>query len=171
MPRYSYGPAPPSRIRSFLPSAAAFIVAASIGMLMVGCSAKGGDSPPVAEAYPGVISPMDVTPRESTLEGRALARLPAQQKVEHLAGKYGASSVVALVVEGFPAEKAQLLHQRVSRAASPVEAHSRPDGDRTICYLGPVDDMEAFVGKLDLGEATIDAAKRVVFIQADPAKL
>ena len=154
-----------NRIRLFTNVSGALV----IGCLVQGC--KPSDSPPVAEAYPGVISPMDVTPRETTLEARALARLPVQRKVEHLAGKYGASSVVALVVEGFPADKARLLHQRVSKAASPVEAHSRPDGDRTVCYLGPVEDMEAFADRLDLGEATIDVEKRVVFIQADPAKL
>jgi len=106
------------------------IPVAALGVVWVGGSdssdtggtATGpGPAASVPEAYPGVISPVDVDPQAApptNLDGRALAGLPPQKKVEYLVGKYGADSVVALVVEGSPPNTRNQVRQTVIRAAA-----------------------------------------------------
>ena len=160
------------------------ITVAVPGVVLVGCfdssdsggSATGpGSAASVPEAYPGVISPVDVDPRAAPakkLDGRAMAALPLQKKVEHLVGKYGADSVVAMVVEGSPPDTGHQVRQRVLRAAdSNAECFTLGPADRTVIYLAPVTDLDGFADRLDIGEVTVDSPKRVVLVKADAAKL
>ncbi len=154
----------------------AFVVAV-LGVVLVGCSGSsdGGGTAKLPEAYPGVISPVDVGPQPPPapgLDGRALTGLPMQKKVEYLVGKYGVDSVAAMVFEGCPPNTADRVRQRVLRAAaSNNEYFSRGKDDRTVGYLAPVTDLEGFAARLDIGEVTVDSPKRVVLVKVDAAKL
>jgi hypothetical protein len=96
-------------------TAAAFLLSV-VGATSIGCSRDSN-----VEAYPGVISPLDVAGAESSLEGPELARLAPREGVAHLVGRYGCDAVVALVLEKFPADKNRLLTQRLQAGATRFE--------------------------------------------------
>jgi hypothetical protein len=147
--------------------------AAAFGVVLVGCS-PGSDGAQVAEAYPGVISPVDVDPTSVSAtagDSGGLVRQPPEQQVAYLVAKYGVDAVVAIKVEGYPPDKGPLIQERIRAAAMSSSSSFRAGGDRTVGYLAPVTDLEGFASRLQIGETTVDSEKRVVLIKADPAKL
>ncbi|MFH1269375.1 MAG: SHD1 domain-containing protein [Planctomycetota bacterium] len=156
---------------------------AVFGVVVGGCSpaSESGATPtgpssaaPVPEAYPGVISPVDVDPKAAPAtagDHGFLAREPAEKKVAFLVAKYGVDAVVAVKVEGYPPDQGALIQERIRTAALSSGSFVTASGDRTVGYLAPVTDLEGFAGRLQIGETTVDSQKRVVLVKADPAKL
>lgn len=153
-------------------SSAPFLLA-PLCVALLGCSEAA--RPPLPEAYPGVISPVDVRVEElpplEPFDARTASRQTPQQWVERFVQEHGADQVTVLVLDQVPSEQVRLLAQKLSYAgARSSYTRSQPSGH--VCYVAPVADMAAYAERLDLGEVKkIDAAKRVVFIACDPVKL
>ncbi|MHB8901823.1 MAG: SHD1 domain-containing protein [Thermoguttaceae bacterium] len=155
---------------------------ATVGLIAVtlgagGCSGGQGnsDGPTVPEAYPGVVSPVDVGPQPkpaSGVDGRTIMSQPTQKKVEYMVGKYGMDSVVAVVVEGSTREMDNQVRQALHAAAeSNAESFTFAHGGRTIGYVAPVKDLDRFAANFDIGEIQVDAKKRVVLAKVVADKL
>lgn len=149
------------------------LLLASFCLALMGCSEAA--RPPLPEAYPGVISPVDVRVEElpplEPFDARTASRQTPQQWVERFVQEHGADNVAVLVLDPVPSEQVRLLAQKLSRAGARTSfTRSHPSGH--VCYVAPVADMAAYAEKLDVGEVKkIDATKRVVFIACDPVKL
>jgi hypothetical protein len=134
---------------------------------LVGCS---GPAVPPAGGPLDVISPYDVRPELSTLQGPELARASAQQKLSHLVAKYGVEAVVGVLVEPFSPDDNRVLQDRLRTGASQFEQFSQWEGGRAVAYVAPVTGVEAFAANLELGEYQVELERRIVRVQGDSAK-
>jgi len=128
---------------------------------------------PIAEAYPGVISPKDVPADVAGPEvtGAAFARLPRAQQVAQFVRRHGADSVVAVVLEGVPPDKATIVRHKLVPVGGRWESFTSEEFGRWVCYVAPVADVDVYAKAVDLGQYTIDAEKRVLLVKIDPAKV
>lgn len=118
-----------------------------------------------------VISPYEVTPELSNLQGADFGRAPLEVKVRHFVAKHGADSVVGVLVQPFSNEYHRTIVSRMRDGMGSFEEFSQWQGDRAVLYVAPVTDVESFAAKLDLGELDVDAKQRVIRIRADQDKL
>ena len=162
-----WGGALPSRRRRRLASVATAV--AALATLLIGCS--GGYDAPGTGQQSGIGASAPTSPGAgSPTEADPLAELRNPQELERLVQEHGADSVATLVVEEMPVMKTRFLQQKIQAAAPGVGFRAKGKGALTLAYLAPIDDLEEFAANLDLGEATIDAEKRVITVKADPAK-
>lgn len=118
-----------------------------------------------------LISPIDVTPKLSDLQGAEWARSPMEAKVGHLVAKHGVDSVVGVLLEPFSREYHRTISDRMRDCTGIFEHFSQSQGNRALYYVAVVNDVQAFATKLDLGESEVDASRRIIRIQVDAEKM
>jgi len=137
-----------------------------------GCSSSTPSEGGSATPQPfDVISPHDVTPQLSNLQGADFGRAPMEVKVSHFVAKHGVDSVVGVRLEPFSSEHQRVIRDRMRDGMANFEEFSQWQGNRAVVYIAPVSDVNAFAEKLDLGDFEVDAARRVIRIQTDEEKL
>ena len=98
-------------------------------------------------------------------EGRA-AWLAAADK------KYGSASVAAVWVHKLPPALVPYAHEKLLAASGAISRNSINEHESVQILLVPVSDLGALAGQIDFGTVvSVDEGRRIITVQADPAKL
>jgi serine/threonine protein kinase len=98
-------------------------------------------------------------------EGRA-AWLAAADK------QYGSASVVAVWVHELPSALVPYAHEKLLSASGAISRNSINEHDSVQILLVPVSDLGALADQIDFGKVvSVDKGRRIITVQADPAKL
>ncbi|HWB07717.1 MAG TPA: M56 family metallopeptidase [Pirellulales bacterium] len=86
--------------------------------------------------------------------------------------EHGPQRVVQVVVTGVPADAFNHVYDHLWRLLPNLSYFGTGAGDTVTVHLAPIDDLEAFAGRIDLGEVrSVDREKRLISIVADRSRL
>jgi beta-lactamase regulating signal transducer with metallopeptidase domain len=86
--------------------------------------------------------------------------------------EHGAQRVVQVVVSGLPEGTSNYVYDHLWRLLPNLTYFGTGGGDTVTVHLGPVDDLDGFAARIDLGEIrSIDREKRIIRVVADRTRL
>ncbi|HEV3345192.1 MAG TPA: M56 family metallopeptidase [Pirellulales bacterium] len=130
----------------------------------------------------GSFSRIPASPIEALLAGRPKVgflvpqqpgfRGPPADLLPRMVEEHGAQRVVQVVVSGLPEGTHNYVYDHLWRLLPNLTYFGTGGGDTVTVHLAPIDDLDAFAARIDLGEIrSIDREQRTITVAADRTRL
>jgi beta-lactamase regulating signal transducer with metallopeptidase domain len=123
-------------------------------------------------AGPGLVGPGAPPTVRFLVPQRPAFNGPRDDFVPRMLEEHGPERVAQVVVTGVPAHAYNYVYDHLWRLLPNLSYFGAGGGDTVTVHLAPIDDLDAFAARIDLGEIrSIDRERRRISVVADPIRL